>query len=544
MLKRFLFVFFALFVILSLALSAVGCAGEKASGPQELRVNLAGEPDTIDPNKASWADQITCASLCFEGLLGFTKDLELKAVVAKEIPTTGNGGISEDGKTYTFKLRSDVTWSDGEKVTAGDFEYGMKRMLNPETAAEYASFYYDIVGAEEYNAGTGSADDVAIEAVDDTTLQIELVKVRPSFLQLMAMWPTWPTREDVIEEHGSQWTEPPNYIGNGPFVLTQWVHQDSMTFEANENYWGKKPKLEKIVLKMITDQNAELAAYKNNELDMSRVPTGSEKTIMEDATLNAQTIRYYDLTTFAFQFNVTKAPFDNKLVRQAIATGIDRVSFIDNVRRGIGKAATSWIPPGMPGYDEDLGTEYQFDATKAKDLLSQAGYANGDGLPTIKFSYTNSAGNQVIAEFLQGQMKTNLNINVTLDGMETSAFQALVNAEQHQWAWFGWGADYPDPDNWLPDIFGTGAGNNHTLYSNADFDELCDEAALELDNDERLAKYAEAHEMIVDDVPIVPMFFRERFWLVKPSVKGLVTTGLDHQCPGDLFWNLVYMESE
>jgi len=119
-----------------------------------------------------------------------------------------------------------------------------------------------------------------------------------------------------------------------------------------------------------------------------------------------------------------------------------------------------------------------------------------------------------------------------------------VNAEQHQWAWFGWGADYPDPDNWLPDIFGTGAGNNHTTYSNAAFDTLCDEAALELDNTKRLEKYAEAQEMIIDDLPIVPMFFRERFWLVKPSVKGLVTTGLDHQCPGDLFWNVVYMESE
>jgi oligopeptide transport system substrate-binding protein len=542
MLKRSLFLLTALFLILSLGLAAVGCAEETAGGQGVLRVNLAGEPDTIDPNKASWADQITCAGLCFEGLLGFTKDLEVKAVVAKEIPTTSNGGISEDGKTYTFKLRSDVTWSDDEKVTAGDFEYAIKRMLNPDTAAEYASFYYDIVGAEAYNGGTGTADAVAVDAIDDTTLEIKLVKVRPTFLQLMAMWPTWPTREDIVTQYGSQWTEPPHYIGNGPFVLTEWVHQDHLTFEVNDNYWGKKPKLDRIELKMITDQNAELAAYKNNELEMSRVPTGSEKTIMDDATLNAQTVRYYDLTTFAFQFNVHKAPFDNKSLRKAITTGIDRQAFIDNVRRGIGKAATSWIPPGMPGYDEDLGSEYQFNATTAQDLLTQAGYPNGAGLPTIKFSYSNTAGNQLIAEFLQGQMKTNLNITVTLDPMETSAFQALVNAEQHQWAWFGWGADYPDPDNWLPEIFGTDAGNNHTTYSNATFDALCDEAAQELDNDTRLEKYAEAQEMIIDDLPIAPMFFRERFWLVKPSVKGLVTTGLDHQCPGDLFWNLVYIE--
>jgi oligopeptide transport system substrate-binding protein len=417
-------------------------------------------------------------------------------------------------------------------------------MLNPDTAAEYASFYYDIVGAEDYNAGTGSVDAVAVDAIDYTTLEIKLVKVRPTFLQLMAMWPTWPNREDIITQYGDQWTEPPHYIGNGPFILTEWVHQDHLTFEPNPNYWGKKPKLEKLEFKMITDQVAELAAYKNNELDMARVPTGSEKTIMEDAELNAQTIRYYDLTTFAFQFNVTKAPFDKKLVRQAFTTAIDRVSFIDNVRRGIGKAATSWIPPGMPGYDEDLGSEYQFDATKAKDLLEQAGYPNGAGLPAITFSYAGTAGNKLIAEFLQGQMKTNLDINITLDPIEPSAFTAFVNSEQHQWAWFGWGADYPDPDNWLPDIFGTGAGNNHTLYSSAAFDALCDEAAVELNNTKRLEKLAEAQTILMDDVPIVPMFFRERFWLVKPSVKGLTTTGLDHTCPGDLFYPVVYMESE
>ena len=544
MLKRFLFVFFALFVTLSLVLSTIGCAEEGAKGPQVLRVNLAGEPDTIDPVKASWADQISVAGLCFEGLLGFTKELELKAVVAKEIPTTGNGGISEDGKTYTFKLRSDVTWSDGEKVKAQDFEYSIKRMLSPDTAADYASFYYDIVGAEAYNGGTGSADAVAVDAIDDTTLEVKLVKVRPTFLQVMALWPSWPTREDIITQYGSQWTEPPHYVGNGPFILTEWVHQDHLTFEANPEYWGKKPKLEKIEYKMITDANVELAAYKNNELDMARVPIGSEKNIMADSELNPQTIRYYDLTTFAFQFNVTKAPFDNVKVRKAIATGIDRVAFIDNVRRGIGKPATSWIPPGMPGHDATLGSEYNFDATKAKDLLSQAGYSNGTGLPAIKFTFADTATNRVIAEFLQGQMKTNLNINISLEPMEPSAFSAYVNAEQHQWAWFGWGADYPDPDNWLPDIFGTGAGNNHTVYANPAFDALCDEAAQELDNTKRLEKYAEAQVMIVDDLPIVPMFFRERFWLVKPSVKGLITTGLDHTCPGDLFYPVVYMESE
>ncbi len=543
MFKRGFFVFFAIFLVVSLVLAGFGCSSESAKGPQVLRVNLAGEPDTIDPNKASWADQISVAGLCFEGLLGFNKDLTLKPVVAKEIPTTGNGGISEDGKTYVFVLRSDVTWSDGQQVTAADFEFAIKRMLNPETAAEYASFYYNIVGAEAYNSGTGTEDLVGVNALDDASLEIRLIDVQPTFLQLMAMWPTWPTREDIVTQYGAQWTEPPHYIGNGPFVLTEWAHQDHLTFVPNENYWGTKPKLDQITYLMITDQNAELAAYKNDELDMSRVPTGSEKTIMNDSVLGKETIRYFDLTTFAFQFNVSKAPFDNQLVRKAIATAIDRQAFIDNVRSGIGKPATSWIPPGMPGYDASLGSEYEFDATTAQQLLSDAGYPNGQGLPAIKFTYANTAGNTLIAQFLQGQMKDNLNISITLDPMESSAFTEFVNSEQHQWAWFGWGADYPDPENWLPGVFKTGAGNNHTAYSSAGFDALCDKAAVELDNTKRLADYADAQDVLIDDLPIVPMFFRERFWLVKPSVKGLVTTGLDHTCPGDLFYPSVFMES-
>ena len=548
MVKRFLFAFFALFLVLSIALSVAGCSNA-VQGPQVLRINLAGEPATIDPNRASWADQRTVIMQCFEGLLAFNKDLTLRSDVAKEIPTTQNGGISSDGKTYTFKLRSNVTWSDGTQVKAQDFVYSIKRMLDPDLATEYASFYYDIVGAEAFNSAPGKSaiekaalrDAVGVQAIDDTTLEVKLVKVRPTFLQVMALWPVFPVREDMITRYGDRWTEPPHYIGNGPFILTEWEHSDHLTFKPNPNYWGQSPKLQEIQLKMITDVNAELAAYKNGELDMSRVPPGSEKTIMDDATLNSQTIRYFDLTTFAFQFNVTKPPFDNKLVRQAICTAIDRATFIDQVRRGVGKPAVSWIPPGMPGYNADIGKQYVFDKAKAQQLLADAGYPDGAGLPEVRFQYNNSAGNQLIAEFLQGQMKSNLNINVTLEPMESAAFQALVNGEQETWAWFGWGADYPDPDNWLPELFGTGAGNNHTLYSNPDFDALAAKAGLELDNTKRLQMWDEAQQIAMNDAPIAPMLFRERFWLVKPSVKGLITTGLDGQTPGDMFYEGVYI---
>jgi oligopeptide transport system substrate-binding protein len=552
--KKVILSLLAILIVVSLILTSA--CGTKTSttavtptGEQILRVNLSGEPSQIDPNRASWANERSVIAQVFNGLLGFNQDLSVKAVVAKEIPTVSNKGISADGLTYTFKLRTDVTWSDKKKVTAKDFEYSIKRLFDPDLAAEYASFFFDIVGSEAYySSGEKTAaekttlkDAVGVKAKDDYTLEIKLAQPRPVFISLMSLWPVYPVREDIITQFGDKWTEPPNYIGNGPFILTEWVHQDHMTFKPNPNYWWTKPILTEIKYLMIADVNAELAAYKNNELDFGRVPTGTEKATMADPTLSKEILRYAELTTFAFQFNVTKAPFDNKLVRQAISCAIDRDAFVYNVRAGVGQPALSWIPPGMPGYDPELGKEYTFNSTKAKDLLAQAGYADVTKLPQIKFSYSDTAGNRTIAQFLQGQMKDNLGVDIVLDPMETKSFQQLVNSEGHQWAWFGWGADYPDPDNWLPELFGTDAGNNHTAYSNAAFDELATKAKSELDNPKRLQMWADAQKMVIDDAPIVPIFYRERFVLMKPWVKGLKPTGMDGQLWGDMFYGDVYL---
>lgn len=552
--KSYLFTFLCAIVIISTLL--VGCRAQTTTSPtatasptptvaQNFVTNLSGEPETIDPNKASWANQRSVISQVFVGLLGFKADLSLEAVTATDIPSTANGGISVDGLTYTFKLRPEVTWSDAKKVVAKDYEYSIKRMLSPQVASEYASFYYDIAGAQEYN-GSGAKDAatqstlrdaVAVKAVDDTTLEIKLAQPRPTFLQIMALWPAYPVREDIITQFGDQWTEAPNYIGNGPFIMTEWVHQDHFTFKPNPNYWASdKPKVATMTFKMITDQQAGFAAYKNNELQLSQIPAGSEKATLADASLKDQIVRYNLLQTWAFQFNVTKAPFDNKLVRQAFATAIDRAAFINNVRGGVGKVAYSWIPPGMPGYDANLGKDYDFNPTKAKELLAQAGFSDVSKLPSITFTYSNSGQNPTIAQFLQGQMKDNLGIEIKLDPQEPKAAQAFINAGNHQWAWFGWGADYPDPDNWLPEIFGTGSGNNHTLYSNPQFDALAAQAKKELDNTKRLQMWADGQKMVMDDAPIITAFYQERLWLVKPGVQGLQTTGMDGQIPGDQFY--------
>ena len=546
--KTVVFSMLAIIIAAILVLAPACSSGTTtAAVPQILRVNLGSEPAQIDPNQASWAQEKSVVSQVFVGLLGFNQDLTLRADVATVIPTVANKGISADGLTITFKLRNNVTWSDGQKVTANDFVYSIKREFDPTLACAYASFYYDIVGGEAYNSATNATDAqlatlkdaVGVSAPDDTTLVVKLNNPQPTMLQCMALWPVYPVRADIIAKYGNNWTDPPNYIGDGPYLLTEWVHQDHLTFKPNPNYWGTKPKLAEIDFKEITDANAALAAYQNNELDIVGVPAGTEKTFLNDKTYDDQRNLFNDLTTFAFQFNVTKAPFDNVLVRQALSCAIDRDSYISNVVGGIGKPALSWIPPGMPGYNATIGSQYAFNVTKAKQLLAQAGYSDVSKLPQITFSYSNTAANTVRAQFLQGQMKDNLGINIILDPEESKTFTTNVNSGKFMWAYFGWGADYPDPDDWLPSLFGTGAGNNHTLYSNPAFDALSATALKEQDNTKRLADWDQAQKMVMDDAPIVTIFYRERFNLVKTTVKGLKTTGMDGGIIGDTFFNEV-----
>jgi oligopeptide transport system substrate-binding protein len=528
----------------------------KPSSEQTITLNLAVENNTIDPNRASWVSERTILVQVFDGLLTFNKDLTLAPMVAKEIPTVTNKGISADGKTYTIKLRTNVTWNDGTKVTAMDFVYSIKRLFDPDLAAEYASFYFNIVGGEAYYSATDKTaaektvlrDAIGVRAVDDYTLEIKLTDSLPTFTQLLALWPVYPIRQDIVEKYGDKWAQPdannamPNYITNGPFILTEWVQQDHYTLIRNEKYWGTKPTLTKIVFKEITDANVALAAYKNNELDQSGVPGGTELATMNDPALNPQILRFPTLTTYAFQFNVTKPPFDNKLLRQALACAIDRKSYVDKVRHGVGTVALSWIPPGMPGFDATLGQEWDFNPTKAKELLAQAGYPDGKGLPELKFQIANTGANPTIAAFLQDQLKVNLGITLTLELMESKAYSALYNAKQFTWGFTGWGADYPDPDNWLPQLYMTGAGNNKTGYSNPAFDTLATQALKELDNTKRLQMWADAQKLVVADQPMIYVFHRENFTLVKPWVKNLQTTGMDGNVSGDTLLRDAYIQ--
>ncbi len=506
---------------------------------QELRLNLGGEPGSLDPHQAALATDLSVIRQLFHGLLGFKPDLSLEPVVATRVPSLENGGISEDGLSYTFTIREDATWSDGLKVTAGDFVYSIKRLLDPSVAGPSAFLYMIIRGGGEYLSAKGGdpstmqllRDAVAVEALDDHTLHITLSEPNPTFLQKMALAPAFPVRQDIVEEFSDGWTESGNLIGNGPYILTQWVHQSRIVLEANPEYWGPEPGLTKISLSMITDVNAELAAYQAGKLDMSQVPPGTETVILGDASLGKEVIRSTDLRTFGLFFNTSQAPFDNLLVRKAFTTAIDRNAWISKVKNGVGRPATGWLPPGMPGHEPDLGSQYTFDQERAAQLLADAGYPGGEGLPSVSLTYVEAGDQHIMAEFLQAQMKDNLGVDMPLSPLDS--FQQVVGARQFQVVLVSPGADYPDPEGALASLFVTGAPVNITQYSNPEFDRLAGLAASELDQEERLDLWKRAHRIIVEEAPVGFFFYGERFFLKKPRVQGLTLTGLDGAIPGD-----------
>lgn len=508
---------------------------EALAEKQEYRLRTLGEPTTLDPQIAAFATDINIIKQFFRGLLGYDEDLGVVPAAAKEVPTTENGGISEDGLTYTFKLRDDLVWSDGEPLTASDFEYSLKRLFDPEAGAQgyYYTFYINIVGSEAYSTGEGSADDIGVTAVDDTTLEIQLNTVQPTLLQLLALWPAYPVRQDVLEEHGEAWTEAGSLIGNGPFVLKEWVHEDHITAEADPNYWGDdKPTLQRIVFQMIPDESVALIAYQNDELDITEIPLPDIKRFEG----NPEELKYAELVTFAQEFNNTREPFTDPLVRKAFKMAVDSDAYVDSVRQGAGLPALSWIPPGMPGYNPDIGMDYAFDPAGAKELLSEAGYPDGEGLPDITVTIADTQAGRLTVEFLQEQLRVNLGVSIEIEILESATYEDRYLASDFQFVLGGWGADYADPENWLPQLFGTDAGLNQYKYSNPAVDDLLAQAAVELDNDTRLDLYDQAQRIIIDeDMGIAPLYCRIRDYLVKPWVDGIITTGLDSQA-GDFFY--------
>ena len=490
-------------------------ADTPSSGKQVFRMAISSEPPTLDWSLATDNVSIRIIENLMDGLTEFDADL-------KPIPAVAEGWlISEDGRRYTFSLRENVYWSDWKPVTAYDFEYSWKRLLDPKTAAEYAYFLFDVVNGAEYNSGEiKDPEKVGIKALDERTLQVDLRQPIVFFPSITTFTATFPHRKDIHDRFGDHWTDPKNMVVNGPFKLKKWDHEYKVILEPNDRYYDQKPTLEEVTFFVIGESTTALTLYETGDLDLVQLPPIAISHYKD----SPEYLNFPFLRGYYYGFNVTLPPFNDPRVRKAFSMAIDR-NEVPKILKGGEIPTSSWIPKGMPGFNPNIGLS--FNPEEARKLLSEAGFPGGKGFQKITAVFNTNPENNLIAENLQAQWERNLGVKVVLDNQEWKVYLKRLTTDTPALFRLGWGADYPDPDNFM-NLFTSTSGNNNTHWKNERYDQLIQKAALERDPQKRQGLYDEAQRILTEeDVPIMPLFIAAQNILIKPYLKGLEINALD-----------------
>jgi oligopeptide transport system substrate-binding protein len=477
-----------------------------------FRVNLGTEPPSLDWSLATDHVSFNVISNLMVGLAEFDKELKPAPVVARKWE------LQDGGRTIVFSLRDDVLWSDGRKVRAQDFEYSWKRLLNPKTGSEYAYILFDIVNAQEYHEG--KLDDparVGVRALDDFTLEVRLRHPASYFLAITTFEVTFPQRQDIVEQFESRWTDPRHIVTNGPYLLTSWKHENEIELTANPRFFLGKPAVEKVRMFMINEKTTALAMYEQGQLDFldnHSIPIFEKKRLSEQRGFK----RVPQLRGYYYGFRTDRPPFDDLRVRQAFTMALDRRVF-PSILQGGEIPAPSWIPPGMPAHNRKIGLP--FNPVEARRLLREAGYADGRGFPPVVLAYNTEEDHKLVAEAAQGMWQRNLGVVVRLENEEWKVYLTRLRNNPPQIFRLGWGADYPDPDNFMK-LFTSNSGNNHTRWKNKHYDQLLEQAAREFDPDKRARLYDQAQRILCEtEMPIMPLFWVAESTLLNPHFTGL-----------------------
>lgn len=523
-------VVFLLLIFTVILMAATGCGqndasqdGDKAAAvEQKITYNVAAEPETLDPAAATGAPEGTVQLALFEGLVRLDANNEPIPGIAE------TWDISDDGLKYVFHLR-DAKWSNGDPLTAEDFEYAWKRLLNPELANYYAFQLYYLVNGEEYNAKKATAKDVGVKAIDAKTLEVTLKAPTPYFLSLTAFPALYPVNQKVVEAHADWHTSPENYISNGPFKLVEWEHNQKLVLKKNENYWAADDvKLETLVMTTVDSDDTELTMFETDQLDIAENPPLQElKRLLDEKEATI----YPDLGVYFYVFNTDKKPMDDARVRKAMAMAVNRQSLIDNVTQAFEKPAYAIVPYGVPDvngkdFRETGGTYFEEDIEKAKVLLAEAGFPDGKGFPTLKILYNTKESHQKIAEALQEMWKTNLGINVELTNQEWGVYENSIKVGDFEIARAGWMPDYLDAMTYLDMWIKSDLSMYYTGWENAQYDKLVKIAGTSSDPAERMKAMHDAEAILMEDMPILPIYFYTNPNMYKPWVKGVVVPTL------------------
>ncbi len=467
-----------------------------------FRISNGAEPESLDPALIQGVPEHRIYETIFEGLVANDPKTALAVPGVAESWT-----ISEDLTQYTFTIRKDAVWSDGKPITAHDVVYSWLRILDPATAGPYAWFpSMFLAGAEDFNAGTTGPEGVGIRALDDQTFQMDLIGPLPYTLDALTHYSFAIVPQHAIEKYGSAWTDPANFVGNGPFVLSDRVAQTSITAVKNPTYWDKgSVALDKVIFYSSDSTTTNYNMYLNGELDWTtNVPPDQLKAaeMRDDFHISPQ------LGTYYYVLQNEKGPVNDVRVRKALALAIDRVALVEGVTKG-GQIPAWGIVPPMAGYEAlEFPFEDQDEAIAlAQQYLSDAGYPNGAGFPTISVLYNTDETHKQIAEFIQQEWRNNLGINVALENQEWQTYLSNRNQGNFLTARAGWIGDYSDPNTFL-DMFLTGAGMNGGRYSNDVYDLLINQSARMEAGEDRMGTLRTAEDIFInEDQGMIPLYY-------------------------------------
>ena len=543
------------------AMALSGCGGSKsgsaksgdttqaAAGKKILTIQLGPDVESIDPALNSAVDGANYILFAFDNLLKMDKDGKVVPGLAEKYE------VSDDQLTWTFHLRDGLKWSDGSALTADDFVYSWQRLVDPSVAAPYAQTvlgmvegYDDAIGRPDADGNTTVDPDptkLKVEAPDEKTLIVHMAKPTPYFDKLAAFVSLSPVKKDVVEANPDGWSiDPKTYISTGPFKLTGWEPGSYLMFEKNENYWDADSiKLDGIKCLLMQDQNATFSAYESGDALMIKdVPTQEITTLKDRSDFHIDPI----LGTYYLDLNTTLDEFKDPKVREALSLALDRKYISETITAGTYTPASGFVSEGVTDWN---GTAWQDNITdksayiniddhagnlaKAKELLKEAGYENGVGLPEMVYSTNDASYHKKIAEYLQ-QAWGELGLKVQVNIVEWKSFTPQRRSGNYQIARDGWVMDYNDPSNIL-ELALTGNGNNNAKYSNPEFDALMSKAATEKDPQTRFGYLHQAEDVIMKDTAMVPLLYYNDFYLQSDKI-----TGSWHSPDG--FWHFEYAD--
>ncbi len=523
--------YLSMFLILAMVLTTfAGCSGKtetaetaeatetaqasetEMDAEQTYNVVMVADPSTLDASKGADMYSNSILNNVLEPLTRLEEDENQKNFVAPAGAASWES--NEEGTVWTFKLVEN-TWSDGQKVTAKDYEYGIKRTISPDTASPYAFLLAPIKNAEKVSSGELGVEELGVKAIDDTTLEITLEGPTPYFLQLTYHRVMLPQREDIVAKYGDEYgTQIDKLVYNGPFVLTSWVNNSEITMVKNENYWDKdKVKLQNINFKIIQEENAIFNSLANGSIDgaVVNIPEWKEK-FMKDERLTFEEV--VDPATYFVFFNTQDELFKNANIRRAFSSAINREELADVIFKGVMKPGYGWVSPSIAiGEDEYRGIVEEPVQTLKKENpdakallvkgLEELGMDTNPANLTVKISLgATSQWFKTYGEYLQQMYGKALGVNVEIEQNDWPVFNSAVEKGEYQMGYMAWGADFNDPLSMLS-IFQSDAGAIANGWSNARYDELIKLASVEMDVAKRLEYYTEAEKILIYDEAVV-----------------------------------------